>query len=185
MHHLSITLGNYEYHTSSHKFYQTSYKSCMIFLAPRKRELLDISPLLCGRNTYMQKSKENHTTFVWLYSLSPVPCSSSHANPGYRQLCIARIMHMFIGPIFIYKSQHRQHINWMILHRCHQHLFWPNSPHPCFQSQCLVAHMDHIDGEVAVSTHRTMLGTTSYQQLQHQESWQNMLLPFLWLPTKD
>jgi hypothetical protein len=35
----------------------------MIFLALRKRELLDINTLLCGRKIYMEKSKENHTTF--------------------------------------------------------------------------------------------------------------------------
>jgi len=48
----------------------------MIFLAPRKRELLDISPLLRGRKIYTEKSEENHTTFVWLSSLLLLPRSA-------------------------------------------------------------------------------------------------------------
>jgi len=61
---MCLSRGNHENHTSSRKFYWASYKNCMIFLAPLKRDLLDTSPLLCARNISTEKSEENHTTVV-------------------------------------------------------------------------------------------------------------------------
>ena len=72
-----ISRGNYENHISSCKFYLASYKNCMIVLPPRKRELLDICPLLCGRNISKEISKGKSYTFLWLSSLRLLPCSAS------------------------------------------------------------------------------------------------------------
>jgi len=87
----------------------------MIVLTPRKRDLLDRSPLLCGGKIYMEKGEENHTTFVWLSSLWLLPRSASQIPLLWAVVSCPyhSISHQI--PLFYFL-----HFNWYP-HRCHKH----------------------------------------------------------------
>ena len=69
----ALKKGNYENHKISRKFYWASYKNSMIFLAPRKRELLYTPSFTWEKHLHGKEGEKSYNVFMIILPLTFAP----------------------------------------------------------------------------------------------------------------